>query len=921
MTAAWLPGEGEMVHRIRAHGWATTPLGAIEGWPQSLRTTAALVLASGHAMQIAWGPERTTLYNDACAPMLGDRHPAALGLPVAEGWPGIRREVEVLAERVFAGETVRLAIPGPVMTRSGHAADTSRDFSCSPVRGETGAVAGLLNVIGDVAGRARAERAERECHAMDVRLGHTEEQLRALVHASSDVVFTASPDWTEMRQLFGRGLVADAEAPTIRWLDEHLLAEDRAAVVEAIGKAIAGRDVFALEHRVRRADGGVGWTFSRAVPVLDGKGGISAWFGMAADVTARRDNEARQAFLLELADALRPLGDAEAAKKAATRLLGKHLGVNRALYAEVDGDDWVVIPGDFEEGIVPLLPGRYPAGAYGEWMMDTYRQGGILDFGDSAHDPRFSASERGALARSQITAALGVGLVKGGTLRAILAIHSARPRVWTGREAALLGEVAERTWAAVERARAEAALRDSEERFRGFAANSPDVLWIADRTGERLEYLSPAFPGMFGEERAQVVADPGRKMALVHPEDRREVAAYIPRVVAGEVTIVHYRVVHPATGRIVHLRDTGFPIRDAAGVTTQIAGVVQDVTDIARATEALRAEKERFRTLAEGIPLLVWRSGAEGRWTWASPQWLAYTGQSQEASRGWGWMDTVHPDDRDAATRAWGEARPHGRLEVEYRIRRASDGAWRWHQTRSVPHRGAATPDDAAGPILEWLGTTTDIEELKRLQAQQQILVAELQHRTRNLLAVVRNVARRSIDASPGLDQYDARLAALGRVQGFLSRSTAYLVPLAEIVEAELHAAGDGAAGKVVVRGPAVELPGESVQAVALALHELATNAVKYGAIAQPAGELSVSWRVEGDGRDGPRLVIDWRETGVVMPAGPPARRGFGTELITRALPYQLRAETALEYTFDGVRCRVILPSSAFSSHSRRETT
>jgi two-component sensor histidine kinase len=254
-------------------------------------------------------------------------------------------------------------------------------------------------------------------------------------------------------------------------------------------------------------------------------------------------------------------------------------------------------------------------------------------------------------------------------------------------------------------------------------------------------------------------------------------------------------------------------------------------------------------------------------------------------------------------------------LNVEFRVRRASDGAWRWHQTRSVPVRGAPGPGGAEGIIFEWLGTTTDIDDLKRLQAEQKVLVAELQHRTRNLLSVVRTIARRSIEASPGRDEYDARLAAVGRVQGFLSRSSAYAVPLADVVEAELQAAGDGASEKVEVGGPAVDLPGESIQAIALALHELATNAVKYGAIAHPSGRLSVTWRVEaGSNDDLRRLVLDWRESGVPMPDGPPARRGYGSELITRALPYQLRAETALEFTQDGVHCRIALPAHAFNS-------
>ena len=461
------------------------------------------------------------------------------------------------------------------------------------------------------------------------------------------------------------------------------------------------------------------------------------------------------------------------------------------------------------------------------------------------------------------------------------------------------------------------ALRESEERFRGFAENSADVLWIANRGGTRLEYLSPAFERVFGEGRGRVMADLRRWRELVHPEDRAMVPDFMSRAAAGAPAIAHYRAVHPADGRVVHVRDTGFLIRDASGAITHVAGVVQDVSDLERAASALRGESGRFRTLAEGIPQLVWRSGDDGLWTWASPQWLAFTGQTQEQSRGRGWLDAIHPDDHEATVRAWHEAQRSGRLDMEHRVRRAADGAWRWHAARSVPLRGAPEPGEAEGRVLEWLGTMTDIDDLKRLQGQQQVLVAELQHRTRNLLAVARTLARRSIGPSPGRDEYDARLAALGRVQGFLSRASIYAVPLRDIVQAELAATDGGVSERVTVRGPAVDLPGEGVQAVALALHELATNAVKYGALAQSSGRLSVTWRVEESGGDA-RLVIDWRESGVSMPSGPPARRGYGTELITVALPYQLDAETALEFAPGGVRCRIALPAGAFRGEAGR---
>ncbi|MGI4794085.1 MAG: PAS domain S-box protein, partial [Janthinobacterium lividum] len=365
-------------------------------------------------------------------------------------------------------------------------------------------------------------------------------------------------------------------------------------------------------------------------------------------------------------------------------------------------------------------------------------------------------------------------------------------------------------------------------------------------------------------------------------------------------------------GKEIWTQVAAVPIHDGEGRITGQMPIVVDIDALKRGGEALRESEHRLRTLMQGIPQLVWRSAENGLWTWSSPQWQDYTGQSQAQSHGWGWLEAIHPDDHDTTRHAWREAHSHGQLYLEHRVRRTTDGAWRWHQTRSVPLRGELGPGETEGRILEWLGTTTDIEDLKQLQGQQQVLVFELQHRTRNLLAIVRSLAQRSIDPSLGLEQFETRLAALSRVQGFLSRSPHFVVPLADLVQSELFAAGDNASDRVKVDGPAINLPGEGIQTVALALHELATNAVKYGAIAQLSGQLSVTWQLESgkDGRD--RLVIDWQESGMELSGLPPTKRGYGSELITRALPYQLKAETSLEFASGGVQCRIILPAGTF---------
>ncbi len=142
-----------------------------------------------------------------------------------------------------------------------------------------------ISLVGEVAERtwSAVERAKS-----DARLRESEKRFRALVSASSDVVYRMSPDWQEMRQLDGRGFLSDVEGPTVRWLDEYIFSDDQPAIMAEVKRAIAARDTYELEHRVRQADGTEGWTFSRAIPIVDESGAITEWFGMAADVTTAK---------------------------------------------------------------------------------------------------------------------------------------------------------------------------------------------------------------------------------------------------------------------------------------------------------------------------------------------------------------------------------------------------------------------------------------------------------------------------------------------------------------------------------------------------------------------------------------------------------------------------------------------------------
>lgn len=274
-----------MRQAIESFDWSGTSLGPREMWPQSLRTTVDIMLDSDFAMCAGWGPDLIMIYNAAYAPILGKRHPDMLGKPWSEAWPDVWDEIEPLIAETRAGRSVSFEDMHLVMTRNGYEEDTWWSFSYSPLRDDSGAVVGMLDIVSDSTPKVVQQR---QLEVEGNRLRDSEERFRALVNATSDVVYRMSADWQEMRQLDGRGVLVDTNAPTIRWIDQYLFEDDRPAVDAAIATAIRTRDPFELEHRIKQADGSIGWILSRAVPILDEQGDVVEWFGMAADVTERR---------------------------------------------------------------------------------------------------------------------------------------------------------------------------------------------------------------------------------------------------------------------------------------------------------------------------------------------------------------------------------------------------------------------------------------------------------------------------------------------------------------------------------------------------------------------------------------------------------------------------------------------------------
>ena len=236
-------------------------------------------------------------------------------------------------------------------------------------------------------------------------------------------------------------------------------------------------------------------------------------------------------------------------------------------------------------------------------------------------------------------------------------------------------------------------------------------------------------------------------------------------------------------------------------------------------------------------------------------------------------------------------------LEMELSLR-GKDGQYRSFLTRVVPLR------DARSTIYRWIGTHVDITDQKRREAHTRFVIDELSHRTKNLIAVVMAVAnqtaRHASDVAQYKTRFSERLEALAHCHDLLVKDNWQGASLHELIAAQMRPFNEASTGRVEIDGPLVILTPDAVQHLGLALHELATNASKHGALSGPHGKVSIHWRF---GETDNRLQIDWREReGPTVT--PPRRRGFGHVVIQQIVPRALNGRGKLDFAPEGVNWR-----------------
>ncbi len=416
------------------------------------------------------------------------------------------------------------------------------------------------------------------------------------------------------------------------------------------------------------------------------------------------------------------------------------------------------------------------------------------------------------------------------------------------------------------------------------------------------EYVSPAFRPWLVGRRAEITDHPflpGLIESLREPAGMLIAAALVGQLAQRTVSVRN------RDGELRDLQITLAP-RKLGDAVNGCIWVAQDLTHLRHADEALRASEQRFRLAADAAGLGVWDRDLSDDFLIFSDQARAIYGFPPD---GVVTLDMVraatHPDD---VARTVEVALRH----MDPKIRSREPGAYRviWPdgQQRWVLAHGEAVfePRDEGEVAVRYIGMLQDITEQTLADQRRQFLLHELNHRVKNTLASVQSIAHLSLRDAQSVAQTRTRLTdrliALAGAHDLLTREDWRAADVIDIVAAAVSPYETPQAPRFVTDGPSAPLAPKAAVALALALHELGTNAAKYGALSTEAGRIGIAWTIEAG--EEPLLTLDWRESGG-PPVRPPSRSGFGTRLLTQGLAAEFGGGAKLDYRPDGLTCRI----------------
>ncbi|HEY0011731.1 MAG TPA: PAS domain-containing protein [Allosphingosinicella sp.] len=438
-----------------------------------------------------------------------------------------------------------------------------------------------------------------------------------------------------------------------------------------------------------------------------------------------------------------------------------------------------------------------------------------------------------------------------------------------------------------------------EASFHALADSIDHMIWSTRPDGYH-DYYNRRWYEFTGVPEGSTDGD--RWNAMFHPDDQdRAWEVWRSSLATGDPYHIEYRLRH-RSGEYRWVLGRAQPVRDGSGAIRRWYGSCTDVHDLRLAQDKARGAEERYRLAFRATKDAIWDCDLitdELDWNEALQTAYGYDPDTVRVTAAW-WLDHIHPEDRervDASARAAIAGTGTDWYE-EYRFRRA-DGSYAEVRDRATLIR------NESGFAVRMIGAMLDLSDWKDAEKHQRLLINELNHRVKNTLAIVQGIAQQSFkgdNASPAARRaFEGRLAALSAAHNVLTDRSWAPVSILQIVE-DAVAPYRGHAGGFEIEGPPVPIPPKAAVSLALTVHELTTNAVKYGALSAPAGRVSVQWSVANG-----RLSFTWRETGG-PPVRAPEKRGFGSRMIESGLAAELDGTATIRFREEGVVCTVDAP-------------
>lgn len=577
----WLVAQGEAGGCLRDFDWSSTPLGPLQSWPSSLRTCVNFMLAARQPVYIAWGKELWSMYNDSYLPIVGEKHPAAMGQTFQALWSEIWEEYRPYVEAVMAGQAQYWADQPVKLAGRPNRPIGWFTFSWTPLRDDHGAVAGLMCVGSESTERVLAEQ----------------QLVESMDEGYCVIEIVQDKEFRPIDYRFIRTNQAFVEQTGLQGAEGKLITElvpniERHWIEINANVAITGQPSRFVNESLSMGR----WFDCYTFPIA---GTTNRVGGLFRDITKQKryeeelqKNAARQAFSLKLEDALRDLQSPEEIIETACRLLGQKIGASRVVYGEVDESqtfvymrrDWTAVDVGSVAGATKVM------NDFGPELIADLLAGKVVVNTDVSLDHR-TALYADAYRQIGVRAELLMPFINSSKLRLVLAFHRSTPHHWNSEEIELGKDMAQRTWSAVEATIARAQLRTERDRSQAVFDTMTEGFAMLDRDWTVL-YMNA--------EGIRIGDRPGQQII------GRNHWELWPEIVGSDLESMYRQVMQtrqPETLEYQHTYPDGkvgwLEVRAYPGVADGLSIFFRDVTNRKEAEEKLRdADRRKDEFLA-----------------------------------------------------------------------------------------------------------------------------------------------------------------------------------------------------------------------------------------------------------------------------------------------------------------------------------